>query len=108
MSQILVGRCSAHATASTRTILSQPESYLSKLFISAIIRMSQALVGRYSAHAPASTRTILSLPEPPLYRFPLVLYSRFQRATQPLLRGIQTRETGVCRVGFRAVNGLWH
>ena len=104
MSQILVGHSSAHATAFRHTILSQPESYLSKLFISAIIRMSQALVGCYSAHAPASARTILSLPEPPLYRFPLFSILDFS-ATQPLLRGVQTRETGVCRVSFRPVNG---
>ena len=108
MSQILVGRCSAHATACTRTILSQPESYLSKLLISAKIRMSQALVGRYSAHALASTRTILSLPEPPLYRSPLFSILDFSVLCSHC--SVASRHASRASTGLTPIhaNGLWH
>ncbi len=57
--------------------------------------MCPVLAGRYSADATTFTCTILSEPEP--YTIPPVLYSCFQHARQPLLRGIQTRETSVYR-----------
>ena len=77
---------------------------ISKLFISAIIVFSDSgwalqctCYGIYTHNTVPSRAT-----SPP---FSPVLYSRFQHATQPLLRGIQTRETGVCRVSPTHSNG---
>ncbi len=110
MSQILVGRCSAHATAFTRTILSQPESYLSKLFISAIIRKPQRLVGRYSAHATAFTRTILSRTDsqPPLYRFTLFSILDFSALRSHCSVASRHARRASAGLAFAQSMAVWH
>ncbi len=84
------------------TILSRPEQYLNKLFISAVNPMFWLWLGvtvHMLRHLHAQYCPFQSHHHNHLIPFPPVVYFRFLHATHPLLRGVQTRKTSVCRVG---------
>ncbi len=73
--------------------------FLNKLFISDI-RQKNTGSGwalQCTCHGIYTHNTVPSRTTPTILIFPSVLCIRFQRATQPLLRGVQTREASVCK-----------
>ena len=73
---------------------------ISKMFISAIIGYFRLWLGVTVLMLRHLHKQYCPIKSYSYTMSPPVLYSCFQHATQPLLRGVQTRETSVYRAGF--------